>query len=420
MLQRYLRVGAIGIAVGLSPLLLALGGNPSVSLYEIALFLPFVFAVAAAFLGERLHLRPLTLFSTAVLGGYLSLFPVPGLQWIETRPDNLFALVGLLTVLAVALCFIKQEWLLAIPVLPQVIVTLAVFTLLPRLYPDHSWVVRTWTWRASVPVLSWVNWAAVAALAGLAYRRFVAERPTASTGLLAAALMCFWTMEGLLLAGRHALLPTDLFVSVPVLCGLSFILYGELYLYWQRIYVDELTGVFNRRALNERLWDLRPHYSIAMVDIDFFKRFNDTFGHEQGDTVLRFVASHFQNPQHGTCYRYGGEEFCILFENISAPHASRILNQMREDLAKKTFHIRSSKQVRSLTSKKDRKIQPKTSKVNITVSIGVAEPQADHQTADDVLKAADAALYRAKHMGRNRVMESNPSATTFVTQLYKS
>jgi diguanylate cyclase (GGDEF)-like protein len=417
MLHRMARTGAIGLAAGLWPLGFLIVGNPTLSLYEVLIYLPLICGGASALLSERLHFRALTLFCVALTGSYFSLFSPfgPSPISLEIRPDSIFTISLLITGLALTTSFIKPQWLAAVPVLPQIAIVFTAFSTIPRMMPEHSWLIQVWTYRAHLAFVEWIHWGALLTTVTLGYRAFRHERSRSEVALLGLGLKCIWVMETLVLYGKHKEFATELVGIVPFLCALSFLLYGELYLYWQRIYLDELTGVLNRRALNERLWNLRPHYTIAMIDIDHFKRFNDTFGHEQGDTVLRFVASHFKNPQHGVMYRFGGEEFCILFENISAPHAARILNKMRDDLAKKTFHIRSSKQVRQYTSKKDRRALTKPSKVNITVSIGVAEPQADLQTADDVLKSADVALYRAKHLGRNRVVESNASTPLLPT-----
>ena len=79
-------------------------------------------------------------------------------------------------------------------------------------------------------------------------------------------------------------------------------------------YRDELTGLPGRRALNERLKMLGGNFTIAMLDVDHFKRFNDTYGHDVGDEVLKLVASRIRRVGGGgTAYRYGGEEFCIVF-----------------------------------------------------------------------------------------------------------
>jgi predicted signal transduction protein with EAL and GGDEF domain len=92
---------------------------------------------------------------------------------------------------------------------------------------------------------------------------------------------------------------------------------------------DELTGLPSRRALEERLHGLGPAHAIAMVDVDHFKKFNDTHGHDIGDQVLKLVAARLAEIEGGgTAYRYGGEEFCLLFDgctlDAALPHVERI------------------------------------------------------------------------------------------------
>src|SRR4029077_7824091 len=78
-------------------------------------------------------------------------------------------------------------------------------------------------------------------------------------------------------------------------------------------FVDALTGLPNRRALDEALARLSGDYALAMVDVDHFKQFNDTHGHDAGDRVLRSVAQQLRATRGGQAFRYGGEEFCLLF-----------------------------------------------------------------------------------------------------------
>jgi len=83
---------------------------------------------------------------------------------------------------------------------------------------------------------------------------------------------------------------------------------------YSKAYLDDLTGLPGRRALNENLARLEGNYSIAMVDIDFFKQFNDTYGHNVGDEVLKFISVIIKNVSGGgKAFRYAGEEFTILF-----------------------------------------------------------------------------------------------------------
>ncbi len=192
-------------------------------------------------------------------------------------------------------------------------------------------------------------------------------------------------------------------VSLSFISSAAVLVYANFYLYWQKVYLDELTGIPNRRALNERMSVLRHHYTVAMIDIDHFKKFNDAFGHEQGDSVLRFVAKHFSRVPQGEVYRYGGEELCIIFQDINAVQALQIVEGLREQLALKDFYIRSSNKARTRTTKHDRKTgDARATKVQVTVSIGVADPTDTNQRPEHVIIAADKALYKAKERGRNR------------------
>jgi diguanylate cyclase (GGDEF)-like protein len=196
-------------------------------------------------------------------------------------------------------------------------------------------------------------------------------------------------------------------VSICFLSSASVLIYANFSLYWQKVYMDELTDVPNRRALNEKLISLRGNYFLAMIDVDHFKQFNDTHGHEQGDTVLRFVASHFSKTPGAEVFRYGGEEFCLVVKNDSLIEAAEAVDENRKSLAKREFTIRSPRQIRL---KKGKSFRNKTSgpgiKVHLTVSGGIAGPLTEFTNNDDVLRAADKALYHAKEKGRNQVAMS--------------
>lgn len=105
---------------------------------------------------------------------------------------------------------------------------------------------------------------------------------------------------------------------------------------------DELTGLPARRALNEFLLRLGSRYSIAMLDIDFFKKFNDRYGHDVGDQVLRMVASKISKVDGGgTAFRYGGEEFTVVFPGKSQDEVVSHLEQLRATIDSSKFTIRS-------------------------------------------------------------------------------
>ena len=121
-------------------------------------------------------------------------------------------------------------------------------------------------------------------------------------------------------------------------------------------YHDELTGVPARRAFNDALLSLEAPYAIAIVDIDHFKKFNDTYGHDTGDHVLRLVAARLsQVTGGGKAYRCGGEEFSIIFTGSSAREAARHLELLRETVARSTFRVRSQTDRRSTPRGADRR-----------------------------------------------------------------
>ncbi len=165
-------------------------------------------------------------------------------------------------------------------------------------------------------------------------------------------------------------------------------------------YMDELTGLPGRRALNERMVKLGKNYTAAMLDIDFFKKFNDTYGHDVGDQVLRMVAQKIRQVKGGTAYRYGGEEFCVLFPTTDVDIAADALEQVRVQVEQASLKVRSKK--RSKNNKKGRGLRGKGGsgeQVSVTISGGLAVAR----TNTNPLKAADIALYKAKGQGRNQI-----------------
>ena len=172
-------------------------------------------------------------------------------------------------------------------------------------------------------------------------------------------------------------------------------------------YRDELTGLLGRRALNERLKGLGKRYVIAMTDVDHFKKFNDTYGHDVGDEVLKVVAKQLAAVKGGgIAYRYGGEEFCIVFSGKDIEFAKPYLEEVRIAVEKYKMALRDSKH-RPRSEQVARERRGRRSKnregqtVSVTISIGVAAPDENKNKADAVIKAADQALYKAKQNGRN-------------------
>jgi diguanylate cyclase (GGDEF)-like protein len=167
-------------------------------------------------------------------------------------------------------------------------------------------------------------------------------------------------------------------------------------------YHDELTGLPARRSLNATMQSLGRNYTIAMLDIDFFKKFNDKYGHDVGDQVLCMVASHINRVGGGgKPFRYGGEEFTVVFPGKAKQDVLPHLEALRQAVADAQFGLRGKKRPKKTPKKRIRSISPKT--VSVTISIGAAEPGRTLTKPDEVIKAADQALYKAKKKGRNCV-----------------
>ncbi len=222
-----------------------------------------------------------------------------------------------------------------------------------------------------------------------------------------AALLSFipvlFTFNAIIDTGISAI---ELYIITSInFSAICFILLYALYrIYWQKAYIDDLTSLQNRRALNEHLRTLGKRYTIAMIDIDHFKKFNDTYGHGEGDNVLRYVACHFNREEGSRVFRYGGEEFNIVYRGKDAKDVYSRVEKIRKMLAQKDFYIRTSGKARKVSSKRMRGKRVPVEKVKVTVSIGLACRTWDIKKAESVIKEADMALYQAKEQGRNRVV----------------
>jgi diguanylate cyclase (GGDEF)-like protein len=207
--------------------------------------------------------------------------------------------------------------------------------------------------------------------------------------LLAAFLGMTWKAAG---PGQEIWLATAGLVLVVTVVEASYLM----------AYRDGLTELPARRALNEALPRLSGQFTVAMIDVDRFKQFNDRWGHDAGDHVLRMVAARLAAVEGGgKAYRYGGEEFAVLFPGKGAEECLAPLEQLREAVENSRFTLRRRFRPRKKpAAPKGRKTREQ---IVITVSIGVAEKNHRHATPDQVVVAADKALYRAKEAGRNRV-----------------
>ncbi len=226
------------------------------------------------------------------------------------------------------------------------------------------------------PVLLLVIFTALALLTWLLIRQL---RPVfnALLTLVAVVLICLW--------------PAQPVAQVLVVSScLLALLFSGMQQAWHLAYVDELTELPGRRALEEKLQRSLGIYALAMVDVDHFKKFNDSYGHDVGDDVLRMIAAKIDAVSGGgRAFRYGGEEFTIVFNNHSADEIKPHLQELLETIADTPFVV-------------NRRSKQKPKKVQVTVSIGLTD--SIHKTsAEATIKAADEALYQAKKKGRNRI-----------------
>ncbi|MBN1543452.1 GGDEF domain-containing protein [candidate division KSB1 bacterium] len=166
-------------------------------------------------------------------------------------------------------------------------------------------------------------------------------------------------------------------------------------------FTDELTGIFNRRYFNQRYQReigrakrYKRMLSVLMIDIDHFKKFNDTLGHMQGDRALKEMAGLFEDNirKADILCRYGGEEFVVILPEIHLEQALTVAEKLRKRVKNRNFigeqHLPGGK---------------------VTISIGAAAFPENGSTADEVLNKADLALYAAKQQGRDKVTAAQDS-----------
>jgi len=164
---------------------------------------------------------------------------------------------------------------------------------------------------------------------------------------------------------------------------------------------DGLTGLYNHRMFEEKLQmeinrRKRTRYplSLIMLDIDFFKQYNDTYGHQAGDSVLKELAeiieSQSRSDSTDMCCRYGGEEFAMIMPELELHNAVKVAERLRSVVEEHAFRMNEQK-----------------SEGRVTISLGVAGISGAHEiTAEEFVKKADQALYLSKRNGRNRVSYS--------------
>jgi diguanylate cyclase (GGDEF)-like protein len=157
---------------------------------------------------------------------------------------------------------------------------------------------------------------------------------------------------------------------------------------------DGLTGMYTHRAFQTRVEEeilrsarTKVPFSLIMTDIDHFKSYNDTYGHQAGDSVLKEVAKNLAANVRDIDFvaRYGGEEFAVILTGVGKTQAAGVADHIRKTLELKRFSFNGAE-------------------TKVTASFGVAEFPAEAAIASQLVRAADERLYKAKHAGRNRVV----------------
>jgi diguanylate cyclase (GGDEF)-like protein len=224
--------------------------------------------------------------------------------------------------------------------------------------------------------------------------RFIFNHDLILTGFLGAMFAVFF-----------GLLAVESFPAVMVLSSAAglILIVTNVEASFNLAYIDELTGLPGRRSMNEAMHNLGRKYAIGMIDIDFFKRFNDKYGHKTGDQVLRMVASRLASIKgNGKAYRFGGEEFVVIYAGKDTLESLSYLEELRALIASTPFRLRSKGRKKKTEANRGSK-DKSSNTARVTVSIGLAEKDTKNNRPEKVLKAADKLLYKAKKAGRNRL-----------------
>jgi diguanylate cyclase (GGDEF)-like protein len=363
----------------------------------LATVFPFTVVAAALLLGWRFN-RSRLVFAIALLAVTEYLL----LKGVDLPRDRFYfhAMTFLLPInLALVALLPERGTLTPAGLLRWVLlgVQVLVVVFLAKSFPDKALTFLT----ARLLPTRWAAWTAVSqpsimtfvAIIVLLALAWWSEPQSPVRGYFYALIAVFaalsWQRPG---PGQEILLATAGLILVVAVIEASYMM----------AYRDGLTELPGRRALNEALPRLSGQFTVAMVDVDHFKRFNDTYGHDAGDHVLRLVAARLaQAPGGGTAYRYGGEEFALVFPGKGQDDCLPHLEELREIVETSRFTMR--RRFRPRVKPKNDKGRKSRQAITITVSIGVAERNHRHASPDQVVQAADKALYRAKEAGRNRV-----------------
>lgn len=233
---------------------------------------------------------------------------------------------------------------------------------------------------------------AFGAALGLLTVRFASYRNPVDRGFFWALVSAFLALHGT----RAGWSPTNFLATAGLI--LIIAAYAEIY---QSTYYDELTGMRGRPYWDQAVANLGSRYAIAVIDIDGMKHLNETQGYAVGDQILRMVARKITSLSgDGKAFRYDGNRFAVLFHDKSVTTVLPHLEELRKAVDASPVMLPARRRF-------FRKPDPPTP-VPVTVSIGAAERDERRTTPEQVMKAVDIALARAKHDGRNQVKARAP------------
>ncbi len=375
--------------------------------------------LAWRFHSTRIFFAVLVVFLSQQAVSYYALFS-EGAHTHSSSPTIALSAIGLLLPVNFVLLSLRQEKGFGFPAVAPMglllfVQSVFVAVMCRSVAPDTT-PRLTYAATATVP-LPFPTLVAFGAAALVLLARYLLFRKPAETGLL-------WALAACLLAlhfGAAWRLQTAYFAAAALILAGSVVETS-----YALAYHDELTSLPSRRAFREAILRLEPPYAIAMADIDHFKRCNDTYGHETGDQVLRLVASRLLRLSGGgKAYRFGGEEFAILFPGRVMADVLEHLENLRAEIEGSTLRLRgpdrrqeprgpdrrnqSAQRRRRQAGHAIRQLSqaPASTELSVTISIGVANSSRENSSVEDVIRAADKALYRAKAGGRNRIQTAS-------------
>ncbi|MGH7431290.1 MAG: diguanylate cyclase [Candidatus Methylomirabilales bacterium] len=377
--------------------------TPPASLSALIQIYPYAVFGAGLLFGFRFH-RSQLLFATLVLGiaDRALLQYAAGDAPMEGTARIVFNAAAVLVPLNLAgLSFIAERGLVTARGLLRLIIIFAQLPIMALLCrPEQAGLTALLEHRLiDIPFVGGLPIAQPALLAfGVAFG-LVAVRFICRPDLIVSSFM--WALAATLLAltaGRIGPVSTLYFATAGLILVVSVIETSYVL-----AYRDELTGLQTRRALSEALLKLGGRYAVAMIDVDHFKKFNDQYGHDAGDQLLRMVAAKLTKVLGDErAFRYGGEEFCVLFPGQSHQDAIPHLETLRRAVEASSLTLRDPNRPAKKPKESKSNGAPRQT-VSVTVSIGVAEGKDRNTDPEQVITAADEALYRAKNAGRNMV-----------------